>query len=363
MLMPRRILDDETGAVAIITVVFVAIILTVLTTSFIRLTINEQREAIDNDLTTRAFYAAESGTQDAITAIANRATTPLANTNECTPQNGAGSGVLSDAVDGLDTEYTCQIINLSPTNFEAQLEKNGTAFFGLDDGGADGIRKLKIKWHNLDDGDYSSRRSAGALVLPPESNWVGGAGQFPAMIRLQLIAVPSTGPVNRSTIKNFVTFLNPSDGGGTDALVSVGLAAISDASCQDGSPSPTYFCEFTLTALDDGAFDYYVRVRALYRGTNISLEALNISDNAVALKNAQAVVDVTGRAADIYRRVVSRVDLNSDELWPDFTLLSAQEICKNFTITDVADNTIPPALPTDVDYTGANGVIDGSCVP
>ena len=69
MLMYKDLRHSQQGAIAMITVVFIAILLTIITTSFISITVNEQREATDDDLTTRAFYAAESGVQDAIVAI------------------------------------------------------------------------------------------------------------------------------------------------------------------------------------------------------------------------------------------------------------------------------------------------------
>lgn len=348
MLMHRRFHKQQIGAVSMITVVFMAIILTVLTTSFIRLTIDEQREAIDNDLTTRAYYAAESGVQDAIIAIKNKT---VNNPTICEPSNGAGTGVLSQEA-GLDVEYTCQLIELTPSDFLVQLEKYRSEFFQLDDG-FDGIESIKLSWQLLENSASLSLRSSGAL-LPKEVDWGS-----PAMIRLQIVQVPDQlgVSVSRDNITNFIIFLDPVAGTG-EGVIGLGDSTIQDASCDLGTDEK-YVCEYELGGLNDAEYDYYIRVQALYKETDIKIQALNSNQNAVSLLNEQAVVDVTGRAGDVYRRVESRVDITPDDLWPDYAVTSAQEICKNFTITDVAIDTNNPKV--EVDFDGANTVIAGSC--
>jgi len=358
--MYKKLHKQQAGVVSMITVIFLSVILLVLTTSFIQLTINEQRESIDNDLTTRAYYAAESGVQDAITAISNiTPTNPLQYPTECAPE---GSGVLSDAANGLDTEYTCQLIDLSPINYQAKLDKYKSEFFKLDGGGPN-IDSVLVSWHingHDDSGDVTRRSS---FNLPSEADWT--AGHFPALMRVQIVTVPTTvaDTVNRDTIENFVVFLNPEDlaTGSVSGIVNsaaldsklVRVLCDNPASTADGE----YICNYTLTGLADGTHDYYIRVQALYDSTSIQIVAKS-GGVAVELQNAQAIVDVTGRAADVFRRVEDRVNLSPDDLWPDYVIMTAEEICKNFTITDVVDD---GGVAGVVDFSDVNAGIAGSC--
>lgn len=348
--MHRRTLSkDQQGAVSLITVIFVTILLTVLTTSFIRLGVNEQRQAIDDDLTTRAFYAAESGVQDAMRAINERLDPADANFAECTPAHGVGSGMLSAE---LDAEYTCQIINLTPPDYRAYLDKNESTFFKLE--GTENITDFTVYWHIFgDDNDsdgttYSLRANADLLT---EFAW--NTGNHPAMIRVQVMSIPESGSVQRGDINNSIAFFSPTRTG----LPSVNLSTGVDGEVLNSNCTPAtggidfgeYVCSATVAGLDSASRDYYLRIKALYRDTHIKVVA---NEGHVGLVGAQAVVDVTGRAADVFRRVQQRVNLTNDVLWPEFALFSAQDICKDFSITH------PDA---DAAFALINGQIVGSC--
>ena len=66
--MKQRQAKDERGMVAIMIAMFLMIILSLITLGFLRLMQREQRQALDNSLSTQAYYAAESGINDAVKA-------------------------------------------------------------------------------------------------------------------------------------------------------------------------------------------------------------------------------------------------------------------------------------------------------
>jgi len=326
-----------------ITVIFVSIVLTILVTSFIRITVNERRESTDNDLTTRAFYAAEAGVQDAVAAIKKGS---LKNEKECTPTGGPGSGKLAD---NLDTEYTCQIVEMSPSDYQADLAKNQTVMLHLNVGKP--INKLEFKWHLVDKNQFALRKSSDD-TLPQESAWRSKGKPFPAMLQVEVIELPKSG-VSRDNIKNFMKFISPANGGAGGSAYNLADGSILAANCDPKASTGTYACVYNLTGWDVDAKDYYVRVTALYRSTQLKIQAYNGAE-AVPLIGVQAAVDVTGRAGDVYRRVKTRVDLSPPSLLPNYAIISGKGICKNFLITDSTDDAVKG-------FDTINPGIDGSC--
>lgn len=331
----------QRGAVSIITVIFISILLTIMVTGFLRLAINEQREATDDDLTTRAFYAAESGVQDAITAIKDYVDndTPINNANICKP--AAGDGILSDNP-SLDTAYTCQLVEVAPVDYQASLEEGGSTFFKLETS-TNNIDTLKLSWHVFGDNEDSdsidyTRRTSGVSTLIDKVDWNSPGKRYPAMMRVQIVSIPETGAIHRDDIKNKVGFLNPADSGSsTSSLTAAFDGQIIDSSCIDPASSPTagqYICEAEITDLDDAHYNYFIRISTIYRSTHFKLEAIKDDATVAALEDAQAIIDVTGKAGDVYRRVEKRIALTNDSLWPPYAIFSAQNICKDFSITD-----------------------------
>ena len=106
---------NQSGAVAMISVVIFSIIITILVSAYARTIISQQREAINYDLSTRAYYAAESGVQDVIRELKN----PDSDVTKNGQQNCKGaSGYLGKNSSGKLGEsdslvITCQLVDLT----------------------------------------------------------------------------------------------------------------------------------------------------------------------------------------------------------------------------------------------------------
>lgn len=346
---------NQRGAVSLITVMFITILLTVLTTSFIRMSITEQREAIDDDLTTRAFYAAEAGIQDAMRAIRDELNPATYNFDNCTAAHPLSANISSE----LDAEYTCQIIDMTPPDYRAHLDKNDSTFFKLKTATND-INDFTVSWHiygndsDTDGTDYKLRGATSDLLDEATWNAEDGSHKHPAMIRLQLVAVKAGADIIRDEITNEISFFNPAQGIGEVHRGAIFDRQVTDADCiksvSDGGAIDygQYACSMTVEGLDDAGMDYYLRIKSIYTDTHIKVIA---DDGSKGLIDAQAVVDVTGRVGDVYRRVEQRVNLDNDLLWPEFALYSAQEICKDFSISD----------PGSISFADINSGVNGSC--
>ena len=318
-----------------LTVIFLALLLTIITTSFVRLSVTEQRQAVDDDLTTRAFYAAESGVEDAKRAISDFQSGLPVNLNEtvCDPADVVATGVLST---DLDTEYTCQLIDLTPANYQESLDAWQAVTIPLK--GASAFTSVRIDWHIHDGGAYSRHNNQDLLTV---GAWQGA--NYPAMLRAAVFSTPSSANFSSSQVSQSTMFINPANSGGS-ANIGGSDGQIINGSCIASPSQGQYACSVTLTGINGGLTNY-LRLQSLYRQTNISITLLDGGGNPVLLDDVQAIIDVTGRAADVFRRVEARVSLVDQTFpLPDIALWSNTEICKDFSVTDDAadySNTCP----------------------
>src|SRR5688500_17746685 len=115
--------NQQSGFVAIIVTMIIMVVLILITTGFMRIIGREQRQDLDRQLSSQAFYAAETGINNAARALTDPATPLMVDKNECGPSSTpplslhfpAGSNVV-DASSGI--EYTCLTIDRTPRSLE-----------------------------------------------------------------------------------------------------------------------------------------------------------------------------------------------------------------------------------------------------
>ncbi len=336
---------NQSGAVSIVSVVIFITIITVVVFAYLLSSLSQQRNAVNFDMGTRAYYAAESGIQDAVRAMNPGS---IVGKEDCKPFNGGSSGKLgASAVDyGLD--YTCQIIDPTPADITGVIEPGGkTAMVKIEPASVgNNPGKLVIKWSQKTDSGEEPLipRDDGTQSLKKANQWSSNAGKWHSMLRLTVIDHPLTGPFSRANINQRVAFLNPvKDDVSLTFDKNLALSPenlISDAKCErSDNASSEYSCtkSITLTGYDFNAHTLYVRIGAIYRTTEFSLQIIDSANNPIQLNNAQVVVDVTGRAKNVYRRVKQAFPLTNyvEDTETDSAVIAGEGICKNFSVTTV----------------------------
>ena len=186
--------SSQAGAVSLITVIILAIILSIITTGLLRLSIRDARQSLDDDLTNRAFFAAESGITDAVRFIERVQTDPSfsvadLNGDVCAPPTGAENrlGDLSSGDSALDVEYVCQLIDMTPEEIRTTLSEDDTVQIKLPRASSN----LVIRWHKIgEDSTLAAMPSLGNFRgntdkdLPTKTAW----GNLPAMLRANLFS-------------------------------------------------------------------------------------------------------------------------------------------------------------------------------
>ncbi len=152
--------------------------------------------------------------------------------------------------------------------------------------------------------------------------------------------MPSAGSFTRQQLidRTMTAFFFPSPAGsptfnygsavgfGTTVPGSNGQGAVVAGLCNG---SGARYCNVTITGLSAGS--YTMRVRSIYNSNSLTVTATTTGGVASDLTGNQALIDSTGKANDVLRRVQARVPLRkSNDTIPDFAIESVDSLCKRF---------------------------------
>ena len=371
----------EHGAVSLFIVVFTALLMSVVTISFVQLMVKDQEQATASDLSQSAYDSAQAGVEDAKRLLlleqacqngtASSGVNCGAVTNVLTPAPGqrqtecntlAQSGIVTetnnetiiqqDAGDeNLDQAYTCVKVAKNTEDVLGDLDINESKIIPLNAAGE--FTNVELSWFSDEDITTTDNPtigfpSTGTNVHLPR---VGTRWQYnyPALMRAQVIQLGGT-----FTLDQF----NDATGSGRNAntlfLYPSAVGATTKSFATDGrrnpgnAPQPIrcratlagggYACTVTLqlSAPADGNTtnrNAYLRLSALYNQAHFSLRLTNSTGSDVPFNNVQPEVDSTGRANNLFRRVVSRVELRGEFEYPDVEMDVTGDLCKNFSVT------------------------------
>ncbi len=370
--------NNQAGFVSLFSVIFFTLLVSILTVGFLRIMVLEQQQSLDNDLSDSAHASAQSGIEDGKRAILKyqslAAANPLKaqfntalNSTACDAilGNAAITGALGITGSGnvvgntqINQYYTCLNVQLNTPDYIGQKPAGSSEYIPLRAVGA--FDQIKISWHLLSasggiDGDGQPKALAsGPALLPlvnptsPPNSW--SQLGYPAYLRAQLYGYPSTGVIDRAglTQRSRTALLVPATSGsavinfgGADATPGVFDSAKATPNQVACNPVFTSFGSYDCTAtlalpagLPSTTNVFFLRLTPIYGQTHFRVQMYNSSTNQVVnFSEVQPIVDSTGRAADVYRRLQARVLVNEISNLPEFVVESADTICKNEEVT------------------------------
>jgi Tfp pilus assembly protein PilX len=338
----RSKVTNEKGVVSIITVVLLSMVLALITMAFVRSATGNQRQALDTQLSTQAFYAAETGINDALSILNNNLANPATdmNTENCT----TFLNVIRDKIgitdpDKLNSdsniEYTCVLVNSSVS--ELSVTRGDSVIFQIvaDDTTDKIIDQLSISWGNSN----QTVPMGNGTDLYDQTAWKTAGTNGMALIRVTFYYPSSWDRINlNSDQKTF--FLRPVRSGGVSTLVTNDNSTTTGVACV-GNNGPCSLKFTGIASLTGNATSFYIRIAAIYDtfdSSNVTIAAYNSSGVQKNLIGAQYSIDVTGRANDIYRRIEVRHGVMADWDFPDSVVNSggggngSGDLCKQFEI-------------------------------
>jgi Tfp pilus assembly protein PilX len=390
--------NKQTGAVSIFVVVFFMLLVTVVTVSFLRLMVADQQQSSNNDLSGSALDSAQAGVEDAKRALLKYKTDCLsspgvcatsANTINSTECNSALNSYFGNADVGgngqtgeikvqtsqsgndtkLDQAYTCVTINLETPDYEGVATANQSQLVPLMSSST--FDRVRVDWFSRDDVTSNavslSPVNASGQPLYAQANWPVNR---PSLMRAQLIqfantftesSFDTTSPDGANT-NTATMFLYPTSQANIPERVMTSydqrktslttnpqqkdaLTSPTAISCKATLSSGGYACSATLvlpqaigasSAADRKAF---LRLTPFYNSTHFKVTLWNGPITAGSIvanfKDVQPLVDSTGRANDLFRRVQSRVNLYDTTFpYPEAAIDLTGDFCKDFAVTD-----------------------------
>lgn len=372
-------MKSQRGAVSIFIVMFTALLVTIVTASFVQIMLRNQQQASNNDLSQSAYDSALAGVEDAkraLVALKACDTDPSAacsNLRAALINNGQNCEVLADPSVGVTTftngesrvgradmnqAYTCVKVQVITDSYEGKLDKDQSVVIPLetvDDPNT--IAGIRISWFtrdNIPTVDATGNTIPQTLQyptpsqLPTADNW---SVRSPSLMRSQLIQFEQGG----LTLDSFDA---PNNNNAKTLFLFPGIAGAANLDfATDGRQSPSsrnypavarcdtsfsynggFACstDIAVPALGAGTRKAYLQLTSLYNKATYKVQILGNSGNVINFNNVQPIVDSTGRSSDLFRRVQARVALSEGmpTTYPDAALHLGKSLCKDFFITN-----------------------------
>lgn len=327
----------QAGMVAIMVTLILMIVISLIVLGFAQISRRNQRQALDRQLSTQAFYAAETGVNDAAVLInaAVASGQPVADKPDCA-SNGGGFYTLNPIIDsGNDIEYTCLTVDPTPGSLvKGSIGTRGTIIPLIAESGV--IDTVTLKWFSTETTNATPAANCPSTkgTFPPSGQAPWGSCGY-GVLRFDLVrtdgAALSMAGLQSNTMTSFVVPLRPS---GSGNVASVGYSSsLNGANNLLGVLCSNTECSLTINAM--GQSQYYMRVSSLYKDVALQITGTNAS-GAVNFTGAQAVIDATGKAQDVLRRVQVRIPLfgTGVNLLSDYAVQSSEALCKRFSVMD-----------------------------
>ncbi|HWB38786.1 MAG TPA: PilX N-terminal domain-containing pilus assembly protein [Candidatus Saccharimonadales bacterium] len=320
---------NQSGFASLVVGLILVLVLALMTVGFSALVRREQSNTLNKQLSSQAYYAAETGINDAVRDLQ---LDPHAGAKtQCTKSNSYPDVVESNG-DALDSSsqvgYTCVLVSVA-TNDLLYNTLSNTDWMAVQATSENPIDHMTIAWQNYSSPDcyQSSVNTAnGGGNFKPLSSFKSGCAVGAAPTdAVEFSITPLDGAhYDRATLlKNtYQVILYPSTTGSTTTTYSQagGVASqpyISGACgphakiggfTQDGGIS---YCQATINSLPAGYNRFLVAMKTVY-GTQTNVNITGFSGtNKISFTGTQAVIDATGKAQNVLRRIQVRVPLTA----------------------------------------------------
>jgi hypothetical protein len=330
----NNIQNNEQGLVSIIVTIVMMLVISLIVIAFARIIRREQRQVLDRQLSTQAFYTAESGINAANSWLRNN--DPGYEKTDCAIPPPAITPIYNVMTeDASGNRVTCLLVDTSPVSLEFTNIDDESRVIPLIPKNGETIGRVEFTWSD------KTNRAANLTSFPAcsapyslsaQSAW----GRNTGILRADI--VNTNGPLKRDTMltETFTAFLYPCTNGSNSQNVNTGRGPTAQGTilptrCTGTTPNPSV-CIMSITSLNSQR--YHLRIRSIYVASSVTIRAFTPPPGnlPIELTGAQAVIDSTAKANDVLRRVQVRTPLSLPDNLPDYVIETADDICKRYSV-------------------------------
>ena len=330
--------NDERGMVSILITMFLIIIITLIVLGFAQLVRRNQRSTLDRQMSSQAFYAAETGVNDARQVISryvsehpdiSRATLDKLQKPDCTANPNPYHQLKPVIDDDKDISYSCLTVNPLPKELRYSNVGDQSLVIPVitnDDTLGNAVRKITFRIKSKTSSTTPMQGCDGLNPFPSNQGWVNSGCGY-GVLGIDIVPVTGGGfDFSNLSMATMTTFAMPRSGGSGSIPYSPGAGnprIVSEMRCDNDE------CTFEITGLSQTS--YYMKVASLYRPVSMEIGAEDNSGR-MSFRGAQAVIDSTCKAGDVLRRIQVHVPLRSSSKNQivNHALQTKYSICKRF---------------------------------
>jgi hypothetical protein len=285
--------------------------------------------------------------------------------SDCDPPAVLGFGDIDQNIDtALDVSISCLLYDQTPSSFEYDYvpipgsgDPISTPFVPS---GFVTASEVIIDWDSPIRSDTvpTTGLSAQSPELLTETAWANNIG----VLRVDLVPYELAAPLPRANLATdgYTFYLYPSTTAGYSSSMTIdpgtnGQGATLVTGCDNAIDPVTGFRCRGRVFLSVANDYYFMRIQSYYSPVRTSVTAKTDTGVDIEFKDGQVVIDSTGRANDVYRRLVVRVPVFPNAsyltgLHVPFSIYSTDSICKravgmpNNSFTDPSYLTIPACV-------------------
>lgn len=354
------------GLSALLLTVILSLIMVIFIVGLTVISTRELRQSSQLDQSARALYGAEAGVQDALTKLSQDPSF----TEDCPAPGGIPTQLnVSNYSDNLSSDqiaWVCRTVGNSGSQVEGTLSRDNAAQFNLTQykmpNNSDKVTHIKVEYANPSPGSsFQVTNLADCFYprFPANTNCSNGTGYnpwtAPPAIELGLVWWPRGNGVQIYNepngiiglpVRNILVMPAKDDQPQSNSGVKSDCNSARQYNCilRHGNSNLIPLNTVTSTSGDQ---NWIFRLRPRYTGTNYRLTFYSCGNDdqscRVNVRFPFAVIDVTGRSGDTYRRIKAYKPLIPDTIYNnlDNVLVSGTEICKNL-IVDINHNGVGP---------------------
>lgn len=331
---------DQAGVVSILVSVIIMIILTLIVVSFAQIMRREQRQSLDRQLSSQAYYAAESAINDATNSYAKGEITD--SFDSCKQSSGPLSGNVLNTE--LEVSYSCVTLSKEVESVEFDSVDFTTRQFRVDpvdSAGTDqSLKDLVINWQTANKTSFATTTEATTVPgnLPIPSEWPTGR---PGLIRIEIIPLEKRGGAifdrNKLIDSRRVYWLYPSSGNSNtiDWSSTTNNGQMFEGNCDTSILTRSKNCQVVIqNFVDDTDLAYILRVKSIYSSSSMKFEGVLHNSSTAIFKNSQISIDATGKANDVLRRIRAKISVEDSYPVPDNAIQAYDGLCKQLSIVN-----------------------------